>query len=98
MKVNRAPQVICRGRRKCDAKPAFRGPESELRAARGALFSELRIRNTEKLIILGRLRVEKLENLARAFGADAGNLAEVGDRRSLDLLQGSEMVQQGTFA
>ena len=47
---------------------------------------------------LTRLRVEKLENLARAFGADAGNLAEIGDRGPLDLLQRSEMVQQGTFA
>src|SRR6266850_6373289 len=47
---------------------------------------------------LSRLRVEKLENLARAFGADAGNLAEVGDRGPLDFLQGSEMMQQGAFA
>ena len=42
--------------------------------------------------------VEKLENLAGAFGADPRNLAEVGDRGPLDLLQGSEMMQQGTFA
>ena len=51
---------------------------------------------TEKA--LARLGMEELENLARAFGADAGNLAEIGDRRPLDLLQGSEMMQQGTFA
>src|SRR6516165_11833168 len=47
---------------------------------------------------LARLGVEKLENLAGAFGADARNLAEVGDRRPFDLFQRSEMVQQGTFA
>src|SRR3954451_15293133 len=47
---------------------------------------------------LSGLRVEKLENLAGAFGADAWNLAEVGDRGPLDFLQGSEVVQQGTFA
>src|SRR3979411_2979112 len=47
---------------------------------------------------LARLRVEKLENLARAFRADAGNLAEIGDRRPLDLFQRSKMVQQGTLA
>jgi hypothetical protein len=51
---------------------------------------------TEK--VLARLGVEELENLTRAFRADAGNLAEIGDRRPLDLLQGSEMMQQGTFA
>src|ERR1700761_7528323 len=44
---------------------------------------------------LARLRVKILENLAGAFGADARNLAEVGDRGPLDLLQRSEMVQQG---
>src|SRR5260370_35697007 len=47
---------------------------------------------------LARLRVEKLENLARAFRADPGNLAEIGDRSPLDLLQRYEMGQQGTFA
>jgi hypothetical protein len=46
---------------------------------------------TEKA--LARLGMEELENLACAFGADAGNLAEIGDRRPLDLLQGSEVVQ-----
>src|SRR5665213_2057554 len=46
---------------------------------------------------LARLGVEKLENLAGAFGADARNLAEVGDRGPLDLLQCSEMMEQGTF-
>src|SRR3954471_9325267 len=43
---------------------------------------------------LTRLGVEKLENLAGAFGADARNLAEVGERRPLDFLQGAEVVQQ----
>ena len=42
--------------------------------------------------------MEKLEDLAGAFGADARNLAEVGDRGPLDFLQGPEMVQQGAFA
>src|SRR3954462_9259860 len=42
--------------------------------------------------------MEKLENLAGTFGADAGNLAEVGDRGPLDFLQGSEVMQQGTLA
>jgi hypothetical protein len=44
------------------------------------------------------LRVEKFEDLARAFGADARHLAEVGDRGPLDLLQRAEMVQQRTLA
>src|SRR5258708_7393675 len=34
---------------------------------------------------LARLGMEKLENLAGAFGTDARNLAEVGDRGPLDL-------------
>src|SRR3954454_23668563 len=38
--------------------------------------------------------MEKLENPSRAFGADPRHLAEVGDRSPLDLLQGSEMMQQ----
>src|SRR6516165_11706801 len=33
-----------------------------------------------------RLRVEEFEDLARAFGADTGNLAKIGDRGPLDLL------------
>src|SRR5215470_15292282 len=45
-----------------------------------------------------RLRVEEFEDLARAFGADTGNLAEIGDRGALDLLQGSEVQQQRPFA
>ena len=49
-------------------------------------------------IPLTRLRMEKFENLAGAFGADAWNLAEIGDRGPLDLLQRSKMMQQGTFA
>ena len=40
-----------------------------------------------------RLSVEELEDLAGAFGADAWNLAEVGDRGAFDLLQCSEVVQ-----
>ena len=36
--------------------------------------------------------------LARALGADPWNLAEVGNGGPLDLLQCSEMKQQGTFA
>src|SRR5882757_3807721 len=47
---------------------------------------------------LTRLGVEKLENLAGTLGADAGNLTEVGDRGPLDLLERSEVMQQGTFA
>src|SRR5271155_1644738 len=47
---------------------------------------------------LARLGVEKLGNPARALGADARDLAEIGDRGPLDFLQGSEMVQQGAFA
>src|ERR1700739_3591868 len=47
---------------------------------------------------LTRLRVEKLEDLPRTLGADARNLAEVGDRGPLDLLQGAEMMQQGALA
>src|SRR5450755_3115479 len=42
--------------------------------------------------------MEEFENLARALGADAGNLSEVGDRRPLDLLQSSEMHQQRALA
>src|ERR1700722_16815944 len=57
-----------------------------------------RRRRSPSKVSLPRLRVEKLENLARAFGADARNLAEIGDRGPLDLLQGSEMMQQCTFA
>ncbi len=49
-------------------------------------------------IPLTRLCMEKLENLAGAFGADAGNLAEVCNRSPLDLLQRPEVMQQGTFA
>src|ERR1043166_1201910 len=47
---------------------------------------------------LSRLRVEKFEDPARAFGADARHLAEVGDRSALDFLQRSEMVQQRALA
>src|SRR6185437_421234 len=47
---------------------------------------------------LARLGVEKLENLACALGADARDLAEVGDRGPLDLLQRSEVKQQGALA
>src|ERR1043165_6776182 len=47
---------------------------------------------------LSRPGVEKLENPAGAFGADAGHLAEVGDGSPLDLLQGSEMMQQRALA
>ena len=42
--------------------------------------------------------MEKLENLAGAFGTDPWNLAEVGDRGPLDLFQRAEVMQQGTFA
>src|SRR6202021_2057373 len=49
-------------------------------------------------LLLSRLGVEKLENFAGAFGADPWNLAEVGDRGPLDLLQRSEMVQQSALA
>ena len=45
-----------------------------------------------------RLGMEKLENLAGALGADPRNLAEVRDGGPLDLLQRSEVMQQGTFA
>ena len=47
---------------------------------------------------LTRLGMEKLENLAGAFGADPWNLAQVGDRSPLDFLQRSKVMQQGTFA
>ena len=42
--------------------------------------------------------MEKIEDLAGAFGADARNHAEIGDRGALDLLQRSEMVQQRALA
>ena len=42
--------------------------------------------------------MEELEDLARALGADAGHLAEVGDRGPLDLLQGPEMHEQRALA
>src|SRR6202012_268259 len=48
--------------------------------------------------LLARLGMEKLENLACALGADARNLAEVGDRGPLDLLQRAEMEQQRPLA
>src|SRR5258706_6355707 len=44
------------------------------------------------------LGVAKVENLVLAFGADAGNLAEIGDRCPFDFLQGTEVMQQSTFA
>ena len=47
---------------------------------------------------LAGLGVEKVENLTRAFGTDAGNLAEIGHRCPLDFLQGTEVMQQSTFA
>ena len=53
---------------------------------------------TRAEVPLTRLCMEKLENLAGAFGADAGNLAEVGDRSPLDLLQRPEVMQLGPFA
>src|SRR3954451_1483623 len=61
----------------------------------GAVGDEAYITPNPHLAGLG---VEKLEDLAGAFGADPRNLAEVGDRGPFDLLQGSEVVQQGTFA
>src|ERR1700761_8275830 len=51
-----------------------------------------------RVTFLTGLGVEKLENLAGALGADARYLAQIGDRRPFDLLQGSEMVQQSPFA
>src|SRR6185312_471669 len=48
--------------------------------------------------LLARLCVEKLENLAGALGGHPRNLAKVGDRGPLDLLQGAEMVQESAFA
>ncbi|MGY4598647.1 hypothetical protein ACVWXL_006393 [Bradyrhizobium sp. GM22.5] len=45
-----------------------------------------------------RLGMEILENPAGALGAHPRNLTEIGDRGPFDLLQGSEMMQQGTFA
>src|SRR4051794_29190258 len=47
---------------------------------------------------LSRPGVEKFENPARAFGADARHLAQVGDGGALDLLQRSEMMQQRALA
>src|SRR4051812_27043870 len=54
--------------------------------------------NMTQISSLPRLRVEKLEDLAGAFGADARNLAEVGDRGALDFLQRSKVMQQRAFA
>ena len=104
MKVNRGVHLICPRRRQDDSNPTFNNPA-------GAWFN--RVESGSSLIFLiehdplgkslstpalARLGVEKLENLARAFGTDPGNLAEIGDRGPLDLLQRSEMMQQGTFA
>src|SRR4051812_25108651 len=47
---------------------------------------------------LSRPGVEKIENAACAFGADARHLAEVGDGSALDFLQRSEMMQQRPLA
>src|SRR5690348_1667210 len=44
-----------------------------------------------------RLGMEIVEYPAGALGAHPRNLAEIGDRSPFDLLQGSEMMQQGTF-
>ena len=47
---------------------------------------------------LSGLGVEIFEDSARTFGADPRNFTQVGDRGPLDLLQRSEVQQQGTFA
>src|ERR1700754_4233982 len=61
------------------------------------IFSESRY-TLFRIMLLARLRVEELEDLARAFGADAGDLAEIGDRGALDLLQRSERHEQCALA
>src|SRR5437773_12538321 len=43
-------------------------------------------------------RVEKVENLASAYGTDARNLAEIGERRPFDFFQGPEVMQQRALA
>src|SRR5271170_7780367 len=42
--------------------------------------------------------VEKVINPSCGLVADAGNLAQIGDRGALDRLEGAEMAQQGAFA
>src|SRR6185437_2852111 len=42
--------------------------------------------------------MEKLKDFPGALGADARNLAEIGNRGPLDLLQRAEMVEQRPFA
>src|SRR6266536_1702975 len=56
-----------------------------------------RRRSDDSNFPLTRLGVEKLENLAGTLRAHPGNLAEVGDRGPLDLLQRSEVVQKRTL-
>ena len=42
--------------------------------------------------------MEEVVDLARGFGVHAGHMLEVGNRRTLDRLQGAEMAQQRTFS
>src|SRR5215813_2969181 len=42
--------------------------------------------------------MEKLKNFPRTLGTHARNLAKICHRRSLNLLQGSEVMQKCTFA
>ena len=41
--------------------------------------------------------MEEIEDFTRTFGAEARNLAKIGDGGPLDFLQGPEMMQQRTL-
>src|SRR5262249_10951411 len=47
---------------------------------------------------LPRALVEEVVDLARGLGADPGHLGEIGQRRALDRLERTEMVEQRAFA
>src|SRR5499427_1305983 len=47
---------------------------------------------------LPRALVKEVVDLARGLGADPGHLGEIGQRRALDRLERTEMVEQRAFA
>src|SRR3954469_26029243 len=72
--------------RRSTARNPLTGPDCRKKAV-----ARYRTDRTSRSCLPG-LGVEKLENLAGAFGADPRNLAEVREGGPLDFLQGAEVV------